>query len=208
MSRPVNADAAATRQRILDVSLALFSQHGVGGTSIRKIASESGVSLAMVHHYFGSKDALHKACIDAMYEQMIANRGRIDDALRGGGSPGELVDRMMRAAWRFAREHQVEMRLLMRSVMEAGELQADYRERAQEPFLREVPVLIGAMLRRPPAELRLPLQSINNILVRYAISTERELCLFAGIDDPAEAKRAVEDHLVRAARTLFGIPEH
>jgi len=207
MPRPVNADAAATRQRILAASLQLFSDQGVDGTSIRTIAGASGVSLAMVHHYFGSKQALHKACTDSMYAEMYGLREQLEQALRRGGPPQRLVEGVVRDAWRFARDHQVAMRLLMRSVMTAGELGADYRERAQEPFLQEVPAALAGLLGRPVGDLRLSLQSIVNILVRYAISTERELALFTGIEnDPDGAERAVADHLVRAARALLGIP--
>jgi len=70
MSRPVNADADATRQRMLEAAVQLFAERGLGSTSIRDVAGAAGVSLAMVHHYFGSKDDLYDACIDATYAEL------------------------------------------------------------------------------------------------------------------------------------------
>lgn len=67
MSRPIHADSGATRRRILESAVTRFSGHGLDGASIREIARDADVSLAMVHHYFGSKDELYRTCIDAMY---------------------------------------------------------------------------------------------------------------------------------------------
>src|SRR5688572_24238262 len=119
MARPVQADAALTRRRVLASALAMFAEHGVDGVSIREIAAAAGVSLATVHHYFGSKEELYAACIDSMYEELVAMRPKLAAELGKGGKPAELIDRIVRAAFRFAREHQVEMRLLMRQVMTA-----------------------------------------------------------------------------------------
>lgn len=43
---------------ILMTSLKLFRENSYANTTIRQIAEQSGVSLGMVNHYFGSKEAL------------------------------------------------------------------------------------------------------------------------------------------------------
>ncbi|HUH05072.1 MAG TPA: helix-turn-helix domain-containing protein [Kofleriaceae bacterium] len=206
MARPVHADAAATRRRILATALAMFAEHGLDGVSIRTIASAAGVSLATVHHYFGSKDDLYEACIDSMYEELIAMRPRLAAELRAGAeraeSPATMAERIVRAAFRFARAHQIEMRLLMRGVMTAGELDDTKRERGQIPFLAEIPAVVAAITGREAESLRLPLQSLSFLIGRYAISTERELALFTNETGP-EAIAAAEDHLVSIGRALF-----
>lgn len=206
MARPVRADAAATRRRILASALTMFAEHGLDGVSIRTIASGSGVSLATVHHYFGSKDDLYTACIDSMYEELVAMRPRLAAELRAGAEraerPAEMVDRIVRAAFRFSRAHQVEMRLLMRGVMAAGELDDTKREVGQIPFLSEIPTVVAAITGRPAGTLRLPLQSLSFLIARYAISTERELALFTHTTG-SDAIAAAEDHLVAVGRALF-----
>ncbi len=51
----------ATRQKLLDVAMRLFAELGYGSTSIRKIASESGVSAGLLYHYYPNKEALLSA---------------------------------------------------------------------------------------------------------------------------------------------------
>ncbi len=43
---------------ILDVAERLFAAHGFDGTSVRDIAKEADVNVAMISYYFGSKDKL------------------------------------------------------------------------------------------------------------------------------------------------------
>src|SRR5687767_13910782 len=96
MARPVNADADATRKRILQSAVRLFAESGPSGASIRSIARGADVSLAMVHHYFGSKDELLNACIDSMYVRLGSLRTELEAALAAGGDLGEIVERAVR----------------------------------------------------------------------------------------------------------------
>jgi len=70
--------AAATvrpnqREHILDVALALMSEHGSAKTSMRLLARECGLNVAAIYHYFPSKDALLAAVIDERrYEARMA----------------------------------------------------------------------------------------------------------------------------------------
>lgn len=55
-------DDRTARARIRDAAIARFAADGPGGASVRAIATEAGVSPALVLHHFGSKDALRRAC--------------------------------------------------------------------------------------------------------------------------------------------------
>lgn len=46
------------QEHILEVAEALFATNGFAGTSVRDIAKEAGVNLAMISYYFGSKEKL------------------------------------------------------------------------------------------------------------------------------------------------------
>ena len=48
---------------LIDVSEKLFSEKGYGETSVRDIAKEASVNIAMINYYFGSKKQLVKAII-------------------------------------------------------------------------------------------------------------------------------------------------
>jgi AcrR family transcriptional regulator len=60
--RPGNQD---TRQSILDAARAIFAERGFDQASIRAIATEAKVDPALVHHYFGTKDKLFLASMNA-----------------------------------------------------------------------------------------------------------------------------------------------
>jgi AcrR family transcriptional regulator len=203
MARPINADADATRRRILESAVRLFAESGPTGASIRSIAKGADVSLAMVHHYFGSKDDLLSACIDSMYLRLGALREELEHELSKGSDLSEIVDRAIRTCYRFAKGEQLAVRLLLRTVAENGELDAERRDAVQGPFLARVSELLGRTLGRPANELRLPLQSVVMLTARYSVSSERELELFSGKSGDADA--AVESHLVEVASALLGV---
>ncbi|MEW2382110.1 TetR family transcriptional regulator [Micromonospora sp. NPDC047707] len=60
--RPGNPD---TRAAILAAARAAFADRGFDATSIRAIAAAAQVDPALVHHYFGSKDQLFLAAMEA-----------------------------------------------------------------------------------------------------------------------------------------------
>jgi len=50
---------------VLAAARAAFAERGFDGATIRGIAADAGVDPALVHHYFGSKDQLFLAAIEA-----------------------------------------------------------------------------------------------------------------------------------------------
>ena len=205
MARPVNADAAAARQRILESATLLFSEQGAK-SSVREIAKSAGVSLAMVHHYFGSKQDLYAACVDAMYEELAELRDHLQASLAqgGAGSIGELLEQAIRAGFRFARAHQPAMRLMLRQVVSVGAIDASRVDEFLVPFLEQGSRLIAGLSGRSPESLRLPLQSLIFLNGRYAIADEQELMLVTRTETPEAALEAVEDHLVESAHLTLG----
>jgi AcrR family transcriptional regulator len=206
VARPIDADAAATRRRILEQAGALFAEEGQQKGSIREIARRSGVSLAMIHHYFGSKDELYASCVDAMYAELATLTPELMGSFRASDEPGEAIREAMRALFRFACAHRPAVRLMLRTVVETGELDRERRERVLLPFLAEGSEALAERLGRPPGELRLPLQSLVFLTARYAIASEQELALVAASRTAVGARAAVEDHLVQVATQMLGMP--
>lgn len=202
MARPVGADAEATRARILDCASRLFSASGFGDTSMRDIARAAQVSLATVHHYFGSKDELYRASVELMYEELSALRGELTEKVASASSLSDIVEQAVRATFRFAREHRAAVQLSMRAVIDTGELPEERRSGMLLPFLDEGAPLLARLAGQPEARVRLVLQSMNHLIARYALTTPRELAVITRAPEP-EAERAIEDHLVDIALRLI-----
>lgn len=60
-------DKADKREHILVVAEQLIAEKGYDGTSVRDIAEQAGVNLAMISYYFGSKEKLLKVLIEQRF---------------------------------------------------------------------------------------------------------------------------------------------
>ena len=73
----------ATRQRILDIALDLFNEHGYDKTSLREIADELGFTKAALYYHFERKEdillALHLR-LHALGRDMLDQLGHLDQA--------------------------------------------------------------------------------------------------------------------------------
>ena len=64
--------ASPAQARIIDAALELFSEHGVGGTSLQMIADAVGVTKAAVYHQFKTKDEIVLAAAEAELARVAA----------------------------------------------------------------------------------------------------------------------------------------
>jgi AcrR family transcriptional regulator len=71
-------DAAATRQRILDAALGEFAAKGLDAARIEDIAEIAGANRRMAYYYFGSKEGLYLAALEASYFQLVEIEQAID----------------------------------------------------------------------------------------------------------------------------------
>lgn len=62
-SRP-GGDGRETETRILDAAEQTFARLGFAGASTQEIAEQAGVTKAMIHYYFDSKERLYRAVLD------------------------------------------------------------------------------------------------------------------------------------------------
>jgi AcrR family transcriptional regulator len=81
------------REHILIVAEELFAEKGFDGTSVRDIAQQAGVNLAMISYYFGSKEKLLEALVElrAGYAYGILEELNKDQSL----SPWDKIDRLV-----------------------------------------------------------------------------------------------------------------
>lgn len=62
-SRPRPRDAVITRQSLLAAARRRFAADGYVATTVRDIASDAGVNVALINRYFNSKEGLFEACL-------------------------------------------------------------------------------------------------------------------------------------------------
>ena len=79
--------------QIIETAETLFADRGYDGTSVRDIADEAGVNVAMISYYFGSKEKL----MEALFELRIGNiQMRVESLLKDESlSPLEKVNMLI-----------------------------------------------------------------------------------------------------------------
>ncbi|MEU3777718.1 TetR/AcrR family transcriptional regulator [Streptomyces sp. NPDC032472] len=62
---------AARERQVLAAATAGFGRHGYEATTVAAIAARVGVTKALLHHYFGSKQDLYLACLDPVGDRLL-----------------------------------------------------------------------------------------------------------------------------------------
>lgn len=104
-ARGAGKDFSDKQKHILEIGERLFATKGFDGTSVRDIAQEAGVNVAMISYYFGSKEKLLEAVFDMRVQQIQA---RLLDMVRDDSlSPQKKIDRLIEqsAARMFSNQH-------------------------------------------------------------------------------------------------------
>ena len=120
MHPPPDADAGPARRtparRSWPRRATLFAANGYAGTSVRAVAAAAGVDAALVHHYFGTKDDLFLAALQAPVDPrevlLPVAEGGIDGA-------GERLLRMFLSVW-DDEATRLPLLTLVRSVFDPG----------------------------------------------------------------------------------------
>jgi AcrR family transcriptional regulator len=71
-------NAAVTRARILEAAMDEFAHRGLPHVRVEDIAARAGANRRMVYYYFGSKDGLYLAALEAVYAQLMNEERKID----------------------------------------------------------------------------------------------------------------------------------
>src|ERR1039457_1842840 len=61
-----------TREQLLDAATALFAEQGISSTTVAQIAERVGVTPAMIHYYFKTRDQLLDTIIEERIDHIIA----------------------------------------------------------------------------------------------------------------------------------------
>ncbi|STZ73979.1 TetR family transcriptional regulator [Mycolicibacterium fortuitum] len=66
--RPVGADAAQTRERILQAAYEVINERGYAATTFQEIAKRSGLSRPTLNYYFASREDLYRALLQQAHD--------------------------------------------------------------------------------------------------------------------------------------------
>lgn len=89
-ARPVSGKK--TRDAVIHSALKLFNMGGYDGTSVRAIAADAGVNVALVSYYFGGKQGLLEFLMASFYEGYLDT---LDTARGDSVKKGERIDRRL-----------------------------------------------------------------------------------------------------------------
>lgn len=158
---------SGTRDAILDAARSGFARAGYDATTIRGVAREAGVDPALVHHFFGSKEAMFTAALSLPLQP-----GEVVPALLAGGTEGlgERLVLLFLSLWDSPATREPLLGLI-RSAVSHERAAAMLRE-----FLTaEVLGRVASALDVPDAALRANLvgsQMIGLAMLRYVIEVE------------------------------------
>jgi AcrR family transcriptional regulator len=118
----------ASRERILDAAVQLFSERGYAGTGVQDIARAAGIEKAALYWHFGSKAGLLAAVLDRMDAEFV---DRIVKRVAEGAGPDERLDRFVNGLKRLAAESGHLVRLQLGVAIERAGVSADSQRAVQ-----------------------------------------------------------------------------
>ncbi|HVE49532.1 MAG TPA: TetR family transcriptional regulator [Casimicrobiaceae bacterium] len=95
-------DPDRTRAAILSAATSEFAAHGLGGARVDRIAAQSKSNKRMLYYYFGDKEGLYVAVLEAAYERIRGEEQKLD--LRHK-PPREGVRELCIFTWRYFVAH-------------------------------------------------------------------------------------------------------
>jgi AcrR family transcriptional regulator len=132
-------DPERSRERILRAATAEFARYGLGGARVDRIATRAGANKRMLYYYYGNKDALFLAVLEASYAQIRSAERALDlDHLE----PRAALRRLVAFTWDYFLAHPEFMTLLNSENLHMG------RHVARSRRVRELHSPLVEMLRR------------------------------------------------------------
>lgn len=101
-NRGARRDADMTRKRILAAATVEFARKGLGGARVDEIAVRSKSNKRMIYHYFGSKELLFTAVLEAAY---LGIRSAEQTLHLTELEPEDAIVKLVRFTWRYYLDH-------------------------------------------------------------------------------------------------------
>ncbi|RNB75638.1 forespore capture DNA-binding protein RefZ [Brevibacillus panacihumi] len=104
-----------TKMRILSAAAKLFDIYGYHGTSVRKIAEEADVNVALISYHFQGKQGVLETLMASYFETLFRLVGEKEAALAGAAAWKKLAQ-IVRLYVQFHCEHAAITRLIQREL--------------------------------------------------------------------------------------------
>lgn len=105
-------------EELLESGVEEFARRGPAGANMRAIADRAGLSVGALYKYYGDKDGFFRACLNRSLEAL--NRVLAEVTAEEAGFR-EYARRIIRALFRFSREHSGYVRLYCTIAASGGE---------------------------------------------------------------------------------------
>ena len=140
-------DAYRTRAAILDAATTEFARYGLGGARVDRISAAAGANKRMLYYYFGDKEGLFLAVLEAAYARIRSaeqNLSLLDLA------PIASIRKLIRFTWNYFLAHPEFITLLnSENLHRASHLRKSRRARSlNSPLI----ATLGAVLERGSRE--------------------------------------------------------
>ena len=158
---------SGTREAILAAARRRFASVGYDRATIRSIASDAGVDPALVHHFFGTKQALFQASVSLPFSPGDVLPTLLADSM---DTVGHRLVRLFVSTWDEAHDRSPIMALLRSAVADEAAARLT-REFIAEEILGPVAAALGG----DDAPLRASLaatQMVGLALARYVVGVE------------------------------------
>lgn len=121
------------RARILQAAEEIFAEQGYRGATTAAIAKRAGLPKANLHYYFGTKEALYRAVLDAVLDLWLSEL----DSITTDQDPGEALARYIHAKVMYSKTRPHASRVFANEVIRGaraikGFLGADLVKRIEE----------------------------------------------------------------------------
>jgi AcrR family transcriptional regulator len=102
MNQSAKRDPEGTRRRILEAAKEQFSKLGLAGARVDAIASVADTNERMLYYYFGSKEGLYVAVLEAMYGDFANREGDLNLSVL---QPADAIRTLAQSIWTYQRDH-------------------------------------------------------------------------------------------------------
>ncbi|MEM9696022.1 MAG: TetR/AcrR family transcriptional regulator [Myxococcota bacterium] len=180
-----SAGLEGSAAQIVGVAIEVLQTKGPAHLTAREIARRAGISVSLINHHFGGKEALMEQCLSRLYEALAAEesqwRRRIEEA--DEARLGELCASVAEAGYRFGCRWRPLVRYGWKRVAERGGLPPVWRDAVQEPLLSTWGRLLAERSDFEASLVRLRLHAAVTHIARLAIASETDLHALVGEGD-------------------------
>ncbi|CAM3316576.1 TetR/AcrR family transcriptional regulator [Dermacoccus barathri] len=158
-------DIDTRRTQLIDAAIRIALRDGLDNTTVRRIATEAGVSLGTVHYCFDNKRALLEAVVETLLQREV-DVAEFD--LPDGATPVDAIKQAFRYYWTLSGAQTERQRLVYELVAYLVRQEAPGPELAQRIFANKYEVVRGFVelfQKKGEAELGLPADLIARMTV-------------------------------------------